>query len=114
VAWIITIQNRSPEQENPGRDLRKTYSTETSILAPRDDSCAVPLILENKLIIDAFTHKLPVGCLLPKKDNFDELIIKISLGLDTTVLSEKKGNPESTQKTDQKPPSSIVLSSVRT
>ena len=31
----VKIQNRSPEQENPGRDLRQTDSTEASVLAPR-------------------------------------------------------------------------------
>ena len=32
---FVKIQNRSLEQENPGRDLRKTDSTEASILVPR-------------------------------------------------------------------------------
>ena len=27
----VEVQNRGPEQENPGRDLRKTDSTEVSI-----------------------------------------------------------------------------------
>ena len=34
-ACFVKIQDRSPEQENPGCDLRQTASTETSILAPR-------------------------------------------------------------------------------
>ena len=31
----VKVQNRGPENENPGRDLRKTDSTKASILTPR-------------------------------------------------------------------------------
>ena len=54
---LVKIQNRGPEQENPGCDLRETDSIETSRYE-RKGSCANLLILANELKIDAFAHKL--------------------------------------------------------